>query len=188
MKFKLHVTRSTFVFLFIVVVLTFITIYAPFSSPSFDTSMIFSSVSLLFSILSGFSISILWGRQERIRSVLNDETAILYAIYYRSAALGKAFQRKIADHIDAYLIPQLDYALSEYETSRKTFVELYNFILNYKAKPEESKPIRRMLELLEDNLHNRVVTTFHAKTKLVPYLSYSIYLLGIVLLGIVFYV
>jgi hypothetical protein len=186
MKFDLHVTKSTITFFVSVFIIISAATYLPISKPDFDIGPLFSSVSLLFGILSGFAISILWGRQERVRDSLNDETGILYSIYYRAASIGTDFQKRLADFIDAYLIPQLDYELSEYETSRKSFVDLYNFVLNYDFKPKDNDSKKRMLELLERNLHNRVITSFHAKAKLVPYLSYSIYILGVILLGLIF--
>jgi hypothetical protein len=188
MKFKLHVTRSTFVFLAFVIIISIVTFKAPTTPIAFDYEYLFQATSLLFGILSGFSISILWGRQDRIRTVLNNETAMLYAIYYRSAALGKTVQQKLADLIDSYLIPQIDYALSEYESSRASYLNVYSYVRDLKVSQADKETKSDMLDLLDENFKNRITTTFHAKTRLVPYLSYSLNLLGVMLLGLIFYV
>jgi hypothetical protein len=149
--------------------------------------MIFSATSLLFGILAGFSISILWGRQETVRGVLNSETAILYSIYFRSAILGEKVQKKLAELIDKYLITTLECPLHMFETSRDDFVSIYTYIRELKVNEVLFWHRNKILEWLEKDFKNRVNTTFHAKTMLVPYLSYSVFLLGSMLLGLIIY-
>ena len=74
-----------------------------------------------------------------------------------------------------------------FETSRDDFVSIYTYIRELKVNEVLFWHRNKILEWLEKDFKNRVNTTFHAKTMLVPYLSYSVFLLGSMLLGLIIY-
>jgi ABC-type multidrug transport system fused ATPase/permease subunit len=187
MKFKPHITTSTFIFIAFVILASIFTFYGPELNPGFEITDVFPTTALLFGILSGFTVSILWGRLEKTRGCLTDETGIIYSIYYRSAVFGKTIQNKVSDLIDDYLIATTDAPLEEFNKSQDEFVKLYNYILNLKPSKEHTFERGDMLAMLDEDIKNRTHVLFHSMAKLVPYLSYSVYVLGFMLILLIFY-
>lgn len=77
--------------------------------------MIFSFVSFLFGILSGFFIASLWDRFTKIRKLTSIESASLENLYKFFELADKEVARKVAKKIDKYIIKSLEYDLHKYQ-------------------------------------------------------------------------
>lgn len=100
---------------------------------------VFSSISILFSILVGFTISSRNDRHISLRTSLKRNDAALLNIYHYSKAFDSKTHKKIKNLLEEYLISSLDNSLIDYELSIPFAQKIFDSLnmLEPKNKKEE---------------------------------------------------
>jgi hypothetical protein len=142
---------------------------------------------LLFSILSGFVISILWERIGSVRDALGRESAHTINIYTLCHVFGRKLQKKVAEAIDKYTIISVHYPLEMYEKSDAAFLEMFELIEDIKPMGNKQETVYdELLSELEEMEDSRMTTVYTAKLKLLGFLKISIIILGATVIGLLF--
>jgi len=176
-------------YLSMAVVLVFVTsMVVPATGPSTVTTDALNVSVFLFSILSGFTISILWERLSAVRDALGMETSHLLTIYALSRVFGKNVQKKLADAMDKYVILGLHFPLEMYEKSDKAFMELFKTVEDLKPRTSKQDLVyEEMIGEMEEMEDSRMVTIYTAKLRLLNYLRFSLIALGAIVVGLLFW-
>ena len=126
------------------------------SGPDISIQILFSVASFLFGISCGFSISNRYTRLNRIKDYLKENDAIMHFLYRSSPVFGSKVQKEIQKLIDEHLIEQIDYYLIDFHKSGKTFLDLFNYLVNLKSSNKEQETLYdKYIDLLDDMTKNR---------------------------------
>ncbi len=134
-----------------------IAVFNPFGGHPITEEMktIFSFISMLFAILSGFLISSLWDRFTKIRTLISSETASLENLHQFFELADKKVAKKAADGIDKYVMKALELGVHEYqEKLREEYFALYKLLKLLKNKKTEVY-LSRILNIFDQFTKNR---------------------------------
>lgn len=128
--------NNTFLIILFFTVAFLISVNNPFGGEPVtnEIMMVFSFVSFLFSILSGFFVSALWNRYTDIRELTSIEAARLEDLYETIKVGSDDMAKRIADKIDKYIIKALEYDIHKYQ---ETISEEYHTLYKELEKLEE---------------------------------------------------
>jgi hypothetical protein len=107
----LYAVHASFIALLIFII---IAIFVPGAGPSRDVEIILTISTFLFAILSGFFISRLNSRYNKIRDFSASEDAYWFSFYHLSKRFDKTFSNKIKKIIDNYYIELSDFGIENY--------------------------------------------------------------------------
>ncbi len=114
-----------------------------------EISMVFSFVSFLFGILSGFFISALWSRFAKMRKLMSKEVAALEDLYEFVELGNKDVARELADKLDVYMRKALDFDIHEYQSKvNEEYSDLYKVIGELEHEGVSSTVFNRCLNVL----------------------------------------
>lgn len=134
-----------------------IAVFNPFGGHPITEEMktIFSFISMLFAILSGFLISSLWDRFTKIRTLVSSETASLENLHQFFELADRKIARKAVDGIDNYVMKALELGVHEYqEKLREEYFALYKLLKLLKPKKTEVY-LSRILNIFDQFTKNR---------------------------------
>lgn len=134
-----------------------------------ENNNLFLIASFLFSIFIAFTIATSHSKLSRINEATNSEEGILLSIYRSSKVFGDGVQKKIQAHIDDYLIDQIDYYLTDFEYSSKSFTSLFDYLIGIKPENEQQALVYQVIvgslnesaqnrKTVESLVHERVLT------------------------------
>lgn len=110
----------------------------------------------LYGIFLAFTIYNNQSRFSRIRELLRNDDSNLLLMYRQGRIFGEENQKKIKEHIDKYLIGQIDYRLEDFSESTSGFNQLQEFILELEPKNNREAVIyQNLLTALADSAKNR---------------------------------
>jgi hypothetical protein len=103
-----------------------------------DISNLFTAVTVLFGILTGFFIAATLTNYFKLQSLISEETAGLISLYRISIILSPKIKNEIASAIDKYLISAFDFELYNYiEKNWKEFNYIIKILDKIKVKNTE---------------------------------------------------
>lgn len=150
---------------------------------------ILSISSFIFGIILAFSVSNRHLRLTTMREKLREQDAVLLNIYLLSKEFSKETTKKIREKIDAVLITQIDYDLSDFDKSLKKIEELYPFVEKIKTKNKlQQTTAEKMLDNLENLLKINKEVSYQTKNRIMGYEWASLLILGVVILFCLFYI
>ncbi|MFA7319018.1 MAG: hypothetical protein WC022_00235 [Parcubacteria group bacterium] len=123
---------------------------------SFDFSQIIAYVILIIAVFSFglFMMFSLENRKERINSIkdsLRKQDAHLLNIYQFSKFFAPSVTEKIINHIDSYLITQIDYRIEDTDRSSESLADFFDLARQIKASTEEQRAVKmRIMNNLEE--------------------------------------
>ncbi len=117
---------------------------------------LFGATTFLFGIFLAFSIADSRSRFNKITTALEMNRAAYLGIYQFSGVLGPKVQMKIQKLIDNLLIDTLDYFLTDYKYSSKSFLNLSEYVINLEPETKsEQNAYSSMTKILIGTLNNR---------------------------------
>ncbi len=135
-----------------------------------DVELFLTVSTFLFAILSGFFISRLNSRYDRMREYIGSEDALWLSLYKTSQLYGKEFSEKIRELIDRYCIVSFDfYGIKEdsYRHSMKYFLGISDELIKMK-KYRSEEAFGKMLDhisSIEEKRNNYSVLSLERMTK-----------------------
>lgn len=153
---------------------------------NFNISLMISVVSFLFGFLITISFSMLLSRTAALRESLATETGRLISIYLLSKHLGEKFHKSVEDKIDEYTIRTLrDY--TNYKVGREIIYQINDDLKLVELENNHQQSIYgSLLYILGELEPTREKLESLTKGKLLWSLKLSNYLLGIILIVLLF--
>lgn len=150
-KINLHNATPILVVIFFV-----IAIFLRGQGDNTSNNNLMSVANFLFGIFVAFAVANGHSKITRINQVLKDHEGEILFIYKASSSWGDEVKKKIQKLSDSYLIDQLDYFLSDFKYSSKTYFELFDYVLELPTKTEVQKSLYgNMVNALHDGLKQR---------------------------------
>ena len=175
-------------FLYYIVFLTLVLII-PGSGVNDFVKILLTVSSFLFAIILGFTTANRRKRLELIRTTLRSDDARLLSIYISSKVFGKAINHKVRTLIENYLMASLDYALVDYNKSSKSFLVLYEFIINIKTKSKlEEEAKKHILDNMRDSMKNQKEVIYAVSDTMLFFEWAALYLLTGIIISCLLYV
>ncbi|MDD2822599.1 MAG: hypothetical protein PHQ59_00825 [Candidatus Daviesbacteria bacterium] len=126
------------------------------SGANTSTSNLMSLSTFMFGIFVAFAIANAHGKIRKINEAINDEEGNTLFIYKSLSLWGEEVEQQAQSLIDDYLIDQIDYYLWDYKYSSKSFMRLFDFIVQLDCKNEAQKILYgNMINALSDSLKKR---------------------------------
>jgi hypothetical protein len=116
-----------------------------------------SVCTFLYGIFIAFSIYNHQTRLSRVKELLRTDDSCLVSLHRQGGVFGNEVQSKITDHIDSYLITQIDYKITDdYHESTHAFQELYEYILGLSPTNDKQLAVyQSMITTLNSSGNNR---------------------------------
>lgn len=145
-----------------------------------------SIASLIFSILIAFLISSAKDKLTKINETLKEHEGNLLFVYQSMDVFGHRAKEDVKVLIDKYLIDQLDYMLSDFKYSNKSFIEYFKYLLHLNPQNFiEQTAYSNLQSSLVDSTKQRKVVESLVSEKLSFLEWFSIYsLLGFIVFTI----
>ncbi len=160
---------------------------------SFDFSQIVAYVILIITVFSFglFMMFSLENRKERINSIKNSlrkQDAHLFNIHQFSKYFEASVTQKIVNHIDSFLMTQIDYKIEDIDISSESLAEFFDMVRQIETKTEEQKEVKtRILDNLENISLIIKEVSFKAMDKMSKYEWVSLLALFFVIIFGLFY-
>lgn len=110
----------------------------------------------MFGIFVAFAISNAHSKIRQINEAIKAEEGNTLFIYKSINLWNEETKQKVQKLIDKYLIDQIDYYLWDFKYSSKSFMKLYDFILQLESKNDSQKTVyANMISTLADSFKQR---------------------------------
>src|SRR3989344_1037215 len=157
-----------------------------FRIDTLNIDLMTSIVTFLFGFLISITFTMIITRTSALKEALSQETGRLISLYSLSKKLGNNFHDKIKDRIDNYTMKTLkDY--THYESGREENYGIYedSSFMEIKTKSQESQA-DSFFYILGEFQPTRERIEYLTSTRLMKSLKFSTYLLGILLIILLF--
>lgn len=157
---------------------------------SVDTVKTLLSVSsFLFGIFVAFSIANSTSRFNKTREVLKTDNAILLFLYQASDIFKPEVKQKVQELIDNYLVDQIDYYLTDFQLSAKSFNQLFQYVIRIETKNQTQREIKKkIIDLSAESFKNRKLVETLVQESMQKYEWASILTLLPIILFCIFYI
>src|SRR3989338_1720822 len=132
-----------------------------------SVEIILTISTFLFAIMSGFYISRLDTRYDQLRSLVASEDAHILSLYKIAQLFGAPFAKRIANHIDLYLISSYDFPISHYayKNTAQHYLALWDEARTIKSQQPQTA-YQNFLGLLANMEHERNTSSTVAAERL----------------------
>jgi hypothetical protein len=160
---------------------------------TFDFSEIIAFVILIISVFSFglFMVFSMENRRDRMISIkksLRDQDAKLFNLYQLSKYFNSGIINSMRNHIDQYLIAQIDWNLNDIGRSSKNLALVFDFVQKIKTKNTEQEMAKeKMIDNLQEISSLLKEVSFQVKNKMSGYEWASLLVLFCVILFVVFH-
>lgn len=160
---------------------------------TFDFSEIIAFVILIISVFSFglFMVFSMENRRDRMISIkksLRDQDAKLFNLYQLSKYFNSGIVNSMRNHIDQYLIAQIDWNLNDIGRSSKNLALVFDFVQKIKTKNTEQEMAKeKMIDNLQKISSLLKEVSFQVKNKMSGYEWASLLILFLVILFVVFH-
>ena len=173
-------TRTKTIIILFAIVFIFLALFLKGSGSNTSNNNLMALSTFMFGIFVAFSIASAHDKIRKINEFTNAEEGNSLFIYKALGLWGEGVKQKVQKLIDEYLIDQIDYKLQDFHYSSRSFMKLFDFVLNIDCKTDAQKTIYgNIVSTLEDSLKNRkqVESLVKERMALVEWVSIIILLL-----------
>lgn len=117
-----------------------------------------AAAALIFGVVVVFSISNSHERINKVNELLKNEDSSNLTLFKLSDVFDNEVQEKIKKLLDLYLIDQIDYRLEDFNSSQKSFDNLFNYVIKLKPKNfNQEEAYKLMLATISKSVENRTL-------------------------------
>jgi hypothetical protein len=173
-------TKTRTIIIFFTIIFVLIALFFKGNGINTSNNNLMALSTFMFGIFVAFSIASAHDKIRKVNEFTNAEEGNTIFLYKSLSLWGEDIQQKIQQLIDEYLIDQIDYKLQDFRYSSKSFMKLFDFVINIECKNDAQKTIyENIINTLEDSLKNRkqVESLVKERMALVEWVSIIILLL-----------
>jgi len=164
-------------------------LFIPKARPLDGVTIILTISTFLFAIFSGFFISRLNGRYDKIDDIISVEDSYWISFYRTAGLLGKDFQKKVAENMDKYYIVAYDFPdVDYYKSNAKHINDIYNDLAKIKKGNESNVIYDHLISYLSSIEECRKKTAVYVLERMTTGQWVVLILLSIIIIFSMYYI